>query len=338
MRTIQVKVGDLQKALETYRTDTTFQLDDGVHDVLGAWAFPDWICLGDGCAITGSGQATVRLSKDATRGVNDVPHGDRSLNPLWVGKGCRIVGVTVDGNQKAFPGWYVPSGIRSKGGQLTVDSVRITGLRGDYKPTGTAASAIEAFGISTYEDDGGNRIEDVEFDGIPADAYFSCVYIGSREGAAKSSVSGIRSVVGRGNWFLLSGGVNIEAWDLYSSGHQIGFYNDTEVTRAVNIAGMDARNVVKAVSLVNKDGTDKVGVALRDCSFGYAGPGPHYALELWDQASNAELGNVSFADCRFTSTKEFYRASVSAPNFSGARFDRCSFPDGAKVHPPRLVI
>jgi uncharacterized protein YjbI with pentapeptide repeats len=145
-------------------------------------------------------------------------------------------------------------------------------------------------------------------------------------------------VVGKGNWFLLSGGVNVDAHDLYGSGHQIGFYNDTGLTRAVTISQMTIQSGAKAVSLVNKDGTDKAGVSLSDCTFGFSGQGPHYALELWDQTQNAELGNVSFADCRFTSTKEFYRASVAAPNFSGARFDRCSFPDGAKVHPPKLVI
>lgn len=337
----------LSRALqENRRAGTLFQLSEGVHEVPGAWAFSDWKCLADGCSIRGAGLGltTIRLSSDAVRSWAGAPQGDRSLNPLWVGRGCTVEDVTVDGNERAFrnsdpaKAWYVASGIRSIGGELTVRRVRIRGLRGAFQAPGTAAGAIEAFGVSTTDDTvGGNLVEDVEFCGIPARAYFAAVYIGSTTGTdgalpRRSIVSNVRSDVGRGNWFLLAGGCNVEASNLEGKGHLIGVYNDTGSTDAIGVTGFVLDGCDKVVALIDKEGAAKSGVRIINGEFRYVttASDPIYACELWDQAGQgAELGRVEFEACRFiTGRKPLLLLSAVGAGIQPVSFRACELPAG----------
>jgi hypothetical protein len=329
---------------EQRRPGTLFQVQPGVHLLPGVWAYDRWVAMESGCDIVGQGESPtevrLRLSPDAERTWAGAPQGDRSLNPLWVGKGCRVENLTIDGNESAFRAsdWYVPSGLRSIGGGLTARRLRITGLRGAYSAPGTKAGAIEAFGISTEQDTaGGNIIEDIEFDGIPANSYFSAVYVGSQRGAQgetpeRSVVRRVRSQVGRGNWFLIAAGVNVEFEDISGSGHRIAVYNDTVSTEEITIRRLTATGISKALSLVDKDGTDKAGIRVEDSEFTFAGQDRRYAVELWDQSGTPErasvLGFISFRGCRFLSAGRtpFYGLSVAARGYAGVEFLDCQIP------------
>jgi hypothetical protein len=334
---------------EQRRPGTAFLCEPGIHLLPGVWAFDNWQALQDDCAIGvanggGRDETILRLDPGAERNWQGKPQGDKSLNPLWVGKNCTVEDVTIDGNEKAFraEGWYVASGLRAAGGGLTARRLRITGLRGAYVAPGTAAGAIECFGISTCSDSaGGNVIEDIVFDGIPANAYFSAVYIGAAIGTngetpARSFVRRIESRVGSGNWFLAAAGCNAEFEDMVGSGHLIGLYNDHAATLDVAVRRMTVSGCEKAVGLKDQDGSDKSGITLEDCTFRFRAGGQRFGVELWDTrdgaSARATMGPVGFARCQFipAGRTRFILASVLAPEFAGVQFADCIMPEGAK--------
>lgn len=337
----------LTRLLQDFRdAGTEFLLLLGVHESLGSWAFADWLVLAPGCTLRGAGRGktTLRLAANPTRNWNGAPHGDRSLNPLWVGKGCTIEDLDIDGNEEAFRDadpakrWFVASGIRCKGGRLTVRNVGICGLRGELRPVGTQAIDIESFGVSTFDDaDGGNLIEDVEFWGVPKSSYFSAVFIGAAVGPngeppARSYVRRIRSCVGEGNWLGIAAGVNVEFEDIELSGHIVAVYNDTGETRDVAIRRLRAFGVSKALSLVAKAASPLRGVVVEDSEFTFAAdPTPKYAAEVWDQTGSTACGDVIFSRCRFFSTEgDFFLWSAACSKLRPLRFDDCTLPDKAK--------
>lgn len=243
---IQIPEGQpsgLDDAFRAARPGDIIELGDGIHPTSGNWGFGgdrQWCQMSPGVTLLGAGSARtiVRLAPNATRTSEGRVRADRDLNLLWAGAGCRVVGVTFDGNEKAFaagpdgPAWHV-SGLRFHG-HFELGDVVVTGLRGSWQDATTVTGSIESFAVSSTGDTGGSVLEGVRIRDVAPSAYVSGIFLGATvPPRAGSLVHNCMVDLGSDNQFEFSANFDTTFSCCEGHGARAGFYNDTGPTRGI---------------------------------------------------------------------------------------------------------
>lgn len=258
--------GSLDDAFRVAEAGDVIELEAGVYETAGNWGFGtsrQWCQLQPGVRLVGAGadRTIIRLSSGADRSSDLGVRPDRDLNLLWAGAGCRVSGITFDGNERRFvatngqPAWYV-SGLRFHG-RYQLEDVEVVGLRGTWEDRAANQKSIEVFGVSSQGDTGGSRLTHVRVRDVSASAYVSGIYLGATPPTSGPSlVHGCSADLGDGNQFSFSASSEVTFVGCDGRGGKYGFYNDTGPTTGVVLADCRLSGSWAAISLVAQQARD----------------------------------------------------------------------------------
>lgn len=317
--TITVETTDnLDAVLELALPGTVIVLKPGTHYTRGNWVHRGWGYGLDGLTIKSIGKATAYRARIALRDPlmewAGVPRKDKDVSPLWLGAGCRLEHLHIDGAAEENPGLNV-TGLRFAG-RFEVIGCDITGLRGDYQ------TKVESFVISSQGDTGGSIVSEVKAFGMVPNSYVSGIFLGGTVPTTRrSSIDKCKVDLGGGNWFAYSANYVTDIWDCHGEGAEAFFHNDTGPTVDCSIQMCHGETSQAGVRLIGVDRTIRE-LFVRDSSF----KAPR-GLVLWQHGEERMTGTVAMTGCSFDGE---YAATIIAPH-ARSIFTQCDFRAGAEV-------